>query len=57
MDKRDASKTYEEENILLINTLNQLTLEYTEEQKKHLEDIFISCSRYELAFWEMAWKN
>ena len=52
-----ASKTYEEENILLINTLNQLTLEYTEEQKKHLEDIFISCSRYELAFWEMAWKN
>ena len=26
-----------------------------EQQVRHLEDIFVACSRYELAFWEMAW--
>lgn len=28
----------------------------TEEQLRHLEDIFIACSRYEMAFWQMAWE-
>ena len=30
--------------------------DYTEEQLRHLEDIFIACSRYEMAFWQMAWE-
>ena len=40
---------------MLLDTLNHLTSRYTEEQLRHLTDIFLACSRYELAFWEMAW--
>ena len=25
------------------------------QQLQHLTDIFLACSRYELAFWDMAW--
>ena len=32
-----------------------MTKDYNEKQLKHLEDIAIACSRYELMFWEMAW--
>jgi len=42
-------------NVVLLDTLNHLTSRYTEEQLRHLTDIFLACSRYELAFWEMAW--
>ena len=24
---------------------------------RHLEDIFTACSRYESAFWDMAWEE
>ena len=51
-----SSNTYAEENIILLNELNRLTDRYTEKQIKHLVDIFIICSRYELAFWEMSWR-
>lgn len=30
---------------------------YTQTQIQHLVDIFIACSRYELAFWQMAWNQ
>ena len=30
--------------------MNQLTKDYTEKQIQHLIDIFVACSRYELAF-------
>ena len=42
-------------NIILIETMNQLTKDYTEKQIQHLIDIFVACSRYELAFWQMSW--
>ena len=42
-------------NIILIETMNQLTKDYTEKQIQHLIDIFVVCSRYELAFWQMSW--
>ena len=42
-------------NVVLLDTLNFLTCNYTEDQLQHLTDIFVACSRYELAFWEMAW--
>ena len=41
----------------LLDTLDRLTVSYTEEQLRHLEDIFTACSRYELAFWELAWNR
>ena len=36
-------------------TLDRLSTDYSEAQLRHLEEIFITCSRYELAFWQMAW--
>lgn len=50
-----VSDAYAEENIILLDTLNRLTENYTESQICHLIDIFVACSRYELAFWEMSW--
>ena len=35
--------------------MNELAKDYTETQIQHLVDIFVACSRYELAFWQMAW--
>lgn len=50
-----ASEGYAEENIVLLSEINRLTENYTEKQIQHLVDIFVACSRYELAFWEMSW--
>lgn len=50
-----ASDGYAAENIILLEELNGLTVNYTERQLQHLIDIFVTCSRYELAFWEMSW--
>ena len=50
-----ADPHYGEANVLLLEMTDRLTLHYTEQQVRHLEDIFVVCSRYELAFWEMAW--
>lgn len=49
------SDAYSEENVVLLDSLNELAAHYTEKQIKHLVDIFVACSRYELAFWEMSW--
>lgn len=51
-----ASDGYAAGNVILIETLDRLSAHYTEEQLRHLEDIFIACSRYEMAFWQMAWE-
>ena len=51
-----ASDEYAAGNVILIETLDRLSAHYTEEQLRHLEDIFIACSRYEMAFWQMAWE-
>jgi len=50
-----ASDGYSAENKILIGTLEKLTAEYTESGLRHITDIFLACSRYELAFWDMAW--
>ena len=50
-----VSDGYAEENVILLEELNRLTEGYNEEQIQHLVDIFVACSRYELAFWEMSW--
>lgn len=49
------SDDYAAENAVLLEVMDSLTEEYTEQQIQHLTDIFVACSRYELAFWEMAW--
>lgn len=50
-----ASDDYAKENTVLLEALDRLTEGYTEQQIRHLVDIFVACSRYELAFWEMSW--
>lgn len=50
-----ASDEYRAKNVELIETLEMLTAQYTEEQKQHIVDIYVACSRYELAFWNLAW--
>lgn len=50
-----ADPHYSEANVLLLEMTDRLTEHYTQQQIKHLTDIFIACSRYELAFWELAW--
>lgn len=51
-----ASDGYSEENRVLIGMLEKLAAGYTEEKIRHLSHIFTVCSRYELAFWDLAWK-
>ena len=36
--------------------MDELAQGCTEEEYQRLEDIFVACSRYELGFWEMAWR-
>lgn len=48
---------YHDANLILIRLTEKLTAEFTEQQKKHLDEIFINCSRFEGAFWDMAWEK
>lgn len=50
-----SDDAYSNENKILIETLEKLTSHYTDEQKRHIVDIYVACSRYELAFWDLAW--
>lgn len=50
-----ASDEYSKENVVLFEMLERHTAHYTDEQKQHIVDIYVACSRYELAFWDLAW--
>ena len=52
-----SSKDYSEENIALMEMLDRLTENISEERLEHLVDIFVACSRYEMMFWDMAWNR
>ena len=39
----------------LVELMEELAAGCTEAEYARLEDIFVTCSRYELGFWEMAW--
>lgn len=51
-----ASEEYAATNDALIQLMNELAKDASEEQLKHLTEIFVNCSRYELGFWDMAWE-
>ncbi len=51
-----ASAEYHATNLALIQLMDELASEATEEQVRYLTDIFVNCSRYELGFWDMAWE-
>lgn len=51
-----ASEEYHATNQALIQLMDKLACEATEEQADYLTDIFVNCSRYELGFWDMSWE-
>lgn len=51
-----ASDDYHKANLELIDLTERLTAGCTEVHLRHLEEIFMVCSRYEMAFWDMAWE-
>lgn len=51
-----ANEAYHEANLELIALTERLTADCTEQQLRHLEEIFTVCSRYEMSFWDMAWE-
>lgn len=51
-----ANDGYHEANQVLIELTERLTADYSEEQLAWLTEIFAACSRYEGAFWDMAWE-
>ena len=50
-----SSKEYQDTNNMMINLLDNITKDITEEKYKRLEEIFVNCSLYEKYFWDMAW--
>ena len=50
-----AGEEYAAMNQGLIDLMNQLAENVSDEQLEHLKEIFVNCSRYELGFWDMAW--
>ncbi len=52
-----AGAEFCDENVVLMDRMDRLTESYSEAQLRHLTDIFVACSRYELAFWELAWNR
>ena len=51
-----ASEEYAATNQALIQLMDRLAADATEEQLAYLTDIFVNCSRYELGFWKMSWE-
>ncbi|MBQ2888370.1 MAG: thiaminase II [Firmicutes bacterium] len=51
-----SSAEYSATNQALIELLDSLTMNATEEQIAYLTEIFVNCSRYELGFWDMSWE-
>ena len=52
-----TSEDYVNTNAALIERLDALTEGFPEERLARLEDIFVTCSRYEAGFWDMAWSG
>lgn len=50
-----AGEEYAAMNQGLIDLMNQLAENVSDEQLERLKEIFVNCSRYELGFWDMAW--
>lgn len=52
-----AGAEYQSANDALIALMDQLAQDCTETEYRRLEEIFVTCSRFELGFWEMAWNR
>ena len=52
-----AGEDYQRTNDALMALMDRLTEGCTEAEYQRLEEIFVTCSRYELGFWDMAWRQ
>ncbi len=52
-----AGERYHRDNLRLIEMLERMSENISETEMKRLEEIFRISSRYELAFWQMAWEK
>ena len=52
-----AGADYQKTNAALVALMDTLAQDCSEADYQRLEEIFVSCSRYELGFWDMAWKR
>lgn len=50
-----TSEEYCKSNIVLLDTINNLTEGISETEIEHLIEIFVNCSKYEMDFWDMSW--
>ena len=50
-----AGEDYQRTNDALVALMDTLAEGCTESEYRRLEEIFVTCSRYELGFWDMAW--
>jgi thiaminase/transcriptional activator TenA len=55
--KEYISEEYRIETRRQEKLLDRLAEDYSDEQYRHLEDIFLTCTRYEGGFWDMAWEK
>ena len=54
--KSYSSQGYNDANDELMGLMESLAAGLDEERLRHITDIFVNCSRYELNFWDMAWE-
>ena len=51
-----SSEEYAATNQALIELMDSLAANATEEQIAYLTEVFVNCSRYELGCWDMSWE-
>lgn len=52
-----SSKEYQEDTQNILQWIDKMGVDISSEQEEYLKDIFIQCSRYEYAFWDMAYRK
>jgi thiaminase/transcriptional activator TenA len=52
-----TSEDYRIETRRQENLLDRLAADFNEEQYEHLEEIYLTCTRFEGEFWNMAWEK
>lgn len=51
-----SSDEYAATNQALIELMDSLAADASEDQIAYLTEVFVNCSRYELGFWDMSWE-
>ena len=51
-----SSEEYAATNQALIELMDSLAADASEDQIAYLTEVFVNCSRYELGFWDMSWE-